>query len=78
LDRFRLYTLLLVVAVPLLLLVGMTRQWALLGIQSVYLILAPVTLVSVVLALGAMKARTRAGLNARNEGGEQPAHPVSS
>jgi MFS family permease len=128
-DRFRLYTVLLVIAVPLLLLVGMTRQWALLGFAvvfsvfyfplqpvensilgtyvppklvssifgikfiltfgvgsvgavfsgyvaeslgtpSVYMILAPVTLVSAVLALGAMRARSRAGLRAQDAAGQ--------
>jgi MFS family permease len=124
-DRFRLYTLLIVISIPLLLLVGLTRQWMLLGVAitfsvfyfplqpvensilgtyvpprlvssvfgikfiltfgvgsagavfsgyvaesmgtaAVYVILAPVTVVAVVLALAAMRARTRAGLAAKD------------
>jgi MFS transporter, FSR family, fosmidomycin resistance protein len=124
-DRFRLYTILIVISIPLLLLVGMTRQWMLLGVAivfsvfyfplqpvensilgtyvpprlvssifgmkfiltfgvgsagavfsgyvaesmgtaAVYMILAPVTLVAVVLALAAMRARARAGLAAKD------------
>ena len=119
-DRFRLYTILIVVSVPLLLLVGFTTQWILLGVavvfsvfyfplqpveniilgtyvppklvssvfgakfiltfgvgsvgavfsgyiaeslntSAVYLLLAPITLLSVVLALFTMRARNRAG-----------------
>ncbi|MFO8065615.1 MAG: MFS transporter [Spirochaetota bacterium] len=120
-DRFRLYAMLLVAAVPLLLLVGLTTQWILLGVavvfslfyfplqpvensilgtyvppklvssvfgakfiltfgvgslgavfsgyiaeslntSAVYLLLAPITLVSVVLALFAIHTRRRAAL----------------
>jgi MFS family permease len=35
-DRFRLYTILLVIAVPLLVGVGLTRQWVLLGVAVVF------------------------------------------
>lgn len=128
-DRFRLYTILIVISIPLLLLVGMSRQWILLavavvfsvfyfplqpvensilgtyvpprlvssifgmkfvltfgvgsvgavfsgyiaeslGTASVYTILAPVTLVSVALALAAMRTRSRAGLTARDAAAE--------
>ena len=35
-DRFRLYTILIVISIPLLVLVGMTRQWMLLGVAIVF------------------------------------------
>jgi predicted MFS family arabinose efflux permease len=122
-DRFRLYTTILVISVPLLLLVSLSRQWVLLGIAivfsifyfpvqpventilgtyvpprfvssvfgmkfiltfgvgslgavfsgyvadsmgvaSVYMFLAPITVLSVLFALAAMRARYRAGMTA--------------